>query len=74
MATKEPYEYMTTLRDILEKHPEWADIPVGIYMPDGRYDYVGGCGTVYVAQPTEDEIVDFEDDDYVGPTLVFAGN
>ena len=76
MATKEPYPYMKTLNQILEEHPEWGDIPVGIYTENafGGYEYVGGSGSVYVSEPTEEEFNDFEDDEYGGPTLVFTGN
>ena len=73
---------MKTLREIIEEHPEWLDIPVGIYTdmdyPDGMgYDMVGERGSVYLHDPADDD----EDEDgeetegeYYGPVVVFSGN
>ena len=60
---------MTTLREILEAHPEWADIPIAIYRADGTYDFLGGGGTVYL----DDK---YSEDDGTKHTevIVFAGN
>jgi hypothetical protein len=46
-----------SLRDILRLHPEWIDLKVVIYRPDGEYDYVGDyrcAGSVYVADEMRD--------------------
>lgn len=53
---------METLKTLLEKHPEWADLPIVVYQSEGRYDYVGAAGLVY------------EDEDEEGKVLVFAPN
>lgn len=38
---------METLKTLLEKHPEWADLPIGVGRPDGYIDYVGEAGSAY---------------------------
>jgi len=63
---------MKTLNDILKEHPEWGDMPVGIYMPDGHYDMIDGAGSVYVDKQDEED-VEYEEWE-TGPVLVFAGN
>lgn len=62
----------TTLKEILEAHPEWADIPIGIYMPDGHYDYLDGAGSVYLDE--QDDVEVWEEGEYRGPVIVFSGN
>lgn len=63
---------MKTLNDILKEHPEWGDIPVGIYMPDGHYDMIDEAGDVYVDM-RDDDGVEY-DDGRPTSVLVFAGN
>lgn len=63
---------MKTLNDILKEHPEWGDIPVGVYMPDGHYDYLDGAGSVYLDE--QDDVEVREEGANRGPVLVFAGN
>lgn len=41
-----------TLKTLLEKHPEWGDLPLVVYCPDGHYDWVGAAGSAY---PSRDE-------------------
>ena len=53
---------MKTLNDILKEHPEWGDLPIGVYVPDGTYDMIDGAGDVYVGADDE------------GDLLVFAAN
>lgn len=53
---------MTTLKELLEEHPEWADLPIAVYNPQGGYDYVGCSGDVY------------SDDDGESSILVFSHN
>lgn len=36
-----------TLRTLLEQHPEWADLPIGVALSDGNVDIVGWGGSVY---------------------------
>ena len=57
----------TTLRSLLEEHPEWADLPIVVYQPDGSCDWVGFSGTVYPGT-IEDEV------DGEVEVLTFAGN
>jgi hypothetical protein len=59
-----------TLREIIEQHPEWLDLPVAVYRSDGEYDYVGGSGTVY-RHNTDEEL---EYDGEAVDAVVFAGN
>jgi len=59
---------VTTLRSLIEEHPEWADLPLVVYREDGEYDWVGCSGAVYDHNPADDGI---EDAQHV---LVFAGN
>ena len=54
--------YPTTLKSLLEAHPEWADLPIAIDRPDGELDYMGASGDAYTA----------EDDE--GPILIISGN
>lgn len=46
---------MKTLRDIVETHPEWLDLPVVVYQSDGTYDWLDGSAAVYVAEAVERE-------------------
>jgi hypothetical protein len=57
----------TTLKELLEQHPEWANLPMVVYNGmNGEYDWVGASGSVYLGEETEDgkKI----------KVLVFAGN
>jgi hypothetical protein len=59
-----------TLKDLVEKHPEWLDHELVVYREDGEYDYVGKSGWV-----NEGEDVTVEDGKLVKhKVLVFAGN
>jgi hypothetical protein len=72
MATKERYSYMKTLNEILAEHPEFGDVPIGIYTGgDIGYDY---APLIYISEPNEEELADFRDDEYGGPTLVFSAD
>ena len=67
----------TTLREVLEAHPEWADLPVGIYQPDGDMHFLGGLGSVYLTDYTEEELRDITEADGeppINPFVTFAGN
>ena len=55
-------DYPTTLKTLIEEHPEWADLPIAVDRSDGSLDYVGASGTAYAA----------EDDE--GPVLIISGN
>lgn len=70
MATTERYPHMKTLNELLAEHPEYGDVPVGVYTGAG----VDHNPLIYLSQPDEEEIADFEDNDYAGPTLVFNGD
>ena len=50
---------MATLRSLLANHPDWADLPITVYCPDGHLDFVGdrradppelGAGGVYTQE------------------------
>ncbi len=50
---------METLKSLLAEHPEWGDLPIVVYTPDGRYDWLGGAAGVYTDDtPTNDEDLD----------------
>ena len=55
-----------TLKEIIKKHPELADLEVVVYSTDGSYHYVGndGSGTFYKSRD------EFENID----VLVFSGD
>lgn len=54
-----------TVKEILEKHPEWADLPIVVQNNNGDFDYVGASGSVYsVCDPEEKNL----------RVLVFTGN
>ena len=36
-----------TLGTLLEKHPEWKDLPIVIERPDGDFDWLGHSGLFY---------------------------
>lgn len=38
---------METLKTLLEKHPEWADLPIAVGRTDGYLDYIGQAGGAY---------------------------
>lgn len=54
---------LKTLRDIIQEHPEWLDIPIGIYTESGEYDYVGARGFVYEGEGEDGK-----------PVVVFSAN
>ena len=47
---KKPDPDVWTLRQLYEKHPEWLDLPLGVYSPDGSIDFVGAAGSVYQSE------------------------
>lgn len=68
-----------TLRELIEQHPEWADIPIGIYdTQSGEHHMLGGAGSVYLwgDELNEDEIRDITEELGHPPQLelVFSGN
>lgn len=52
-----------TLATLIEKYPQWKDLPIVVFCSDGGYDYIGKSGLVYEDACTEEESV-----------LVFTGN
>ena len=50
----------TTLRKLLEEHPEWADLPIAIGREDGAPDYVGDSAWVDTAHDNWDDDTDGE--------------
>jgi len=69
----DPTDYnVETLRTLCEKHPEWMDLPIGVYTPDGTIDFVGAAGTVYQSEYGGSD----EKEDYPTGTkiLIFSGN
>lgn len=61
---------MKTLKQILEEHPEWENLPVAIHRSDGSYDFVGESGSVYV----NDEYFDDDNPEDKISVVVFAPN
>ena len=41
---------VATLRTLLEEHPEWADLPLAVFNPDGNVDFIGWAGSVYTVE------------------------
>jgi hypothetical protein len=52
-------ESPVTLRKLMEKHPEVADLPMVVYCPDGHYDWVGAAGGVYVSETEGGKVLVF---------------
>lgn len=52
-----------TIKSLLEKHPDWADLPIAVCREDGNIDYIGVAGLVYEFETDEKEKV-----------LMFSGN
>jgi len=63
-----------TLRELIEQHPEWADMPIAVASVCGDLDYIGdyGSGLVYEGEdfPDDQEYVEGEGD----PVLIFSAN
>lgn len=51
-----------TLRDIVDQHPEWLDLEVGILREDGDIDFVGASGDVMLMPHNEDDTVDMDEE------------
>jgi len=62
-----------TLRELIEQHPEWADLPIAVYRTDGSLDYIDASGTAYVGEDWPDDVEDVVEGTG-NPVLVFAGN
>jgi len=60
-----------TLRTLYEEHPEWRDLPIVVYVPDGSYDWVGAAGDVYTSLTQDDPI---NKDSPMVSVLVFSAN
>ena len=73
---------MTTLNDILKEHPEYGDLPVGIYTESGEIDFIDFNGNTrgmiyrtYISDENTGE--DPNDENFIGKkiqVLIFAGN
>jgi hypothetical protein len=50
-----------TPRQLIEKHPEWADLPMVVYTSDGSYEHVGDSARVYTNETTDDPDADMSD-------------
>lgn len=49
-----------TLRSLIERHPEWADLPLTVARPDGNgVDYIGAAGLVYESVDDGDRVLVF---------------
>ena len=67
-----PDNNIETLRSLCEKHPDWLDLPIGVYVVDGSIDFVGASGSAYLSEYGGSE----ESDDFPAGTkiLVFSAN
>ncbi len=65
---------MKTLKQLLMENPSWADLPVGIYCPDGHVDFVGDAGTAYVSKHNDNPDVDPDEARDSYQIVVFAAN
>ena len=66
-----------TLKKLLEEHPDWADLPIGVVRSDGYVDFVGDSGYVYCVDHCDDEEADVEEAKTRGETykaVFFATN
>jgi len=59
-----------TLRELMEQHPEMADLPIVVYSSDGSYHYIGGSGMFYKHEDRTEEQAEGEGT----PVLVMAPN
>lgn len=50
MATTTQPTEPTTLRQLLDTHPEWADLHIVVYRDDGTLHYLGAQGSAYEHQ------------------------
>lgn len=64
----------TTLREIIAANPHWLDLPVAIYCPDGRLDFVGEAGTAYTGTHNNDDEKDVTTATDNFEVLIFAAN
>ncbi len=44
-----------TLKEIIDKNPEWLDLPIAVLRSDGLLDYIGATGSVNLLQDEKDE-------------------
>jgi hypothetical protein len=58
-----------TLHTLLEKHPEWGDLPLAAGLSDGSVDFIGWAGSVYPVE--HHDYVELVDTDTI---LVFSPN
>lgn len=56
---------METLKTLLKKHPEWADLPLAVGRSDGELDFVGHSGSVWAFG---DDLSEEETEDWDGET------
>jgi hypothetical protein len=62
-----------TLRTLIEKHPEWANLPIVVYRTDGSYDFIGCSGSIYTGECTEEDKI-ANPEIKTESVLVFSGN
>jgi hypothetical protein len=69
-----PENGVETLRTLCEQHPDWLDLPIGVYTPNGSIDFVGAAGTVYSSEYGGDN--EEQSSDYPAGTkiLIFSAN
>lgn len=53
---------MTTLRQLVVRHPEWLDLELTVGRSDGGLDFIDAAGSVYVTQYNDDDDVDMDED------------
>lgn len=64
-----------TPRQLIERHPEMADLEMVIYTSAGEYEYVGCNASVYIGQDHSDPHMDVDDPRNIATdVLVFAPN
>ena len=49
---------MMTLKELLEQHPEWADLPVAVANSVGDLHYVDCSATVFVGEDGAEDVVE----------------
>lgn len=62
-----------TLRELIEKNPEWADLPVAVIDTVGDLHYINCSGAAFVGEDFPDDASD-ETEGSGNPVLIFSAN
>jgi len=62
-----------TLKEMIEQHPEWADLPIAVTNNVGDLHYIDGSGFAYLGEDWPDDVVEAIEGEG-DPVLVFSAN